>query len=130
MVNFGTCLPKARTIGSVMEWSPPRQTGRKPPSRNSPTLCSMAAKGSSKVNFKSPASQYAPSALRSRPVSVHEFEESDRKATRMMGVPGLGALGGCAIEHLLVRWGFGVGIGHENSIIRYSIEDLIMPAST
>src|SRR5208337_12760 len=85
MVNFGTCLPKARTIGSVMEWSPPRQTGRKPWSSNSPTLFSMAANGSLKVNFKSPASQYAPSALRSTPVSVQLFAEIELKATRMMG---------------------------------------------
>src|SRR5271166_4897072 len=85
MVNPGTSLPKARTMGSVIEWSPPRHTGRKPRSSSSPTFFSFAAKGSSKVNFKSPASQYAPGALRSTPVSVQEFEESELKATRMIG---------------------------------------------
>src|SRR5208282_3222119 len=85
MVNPGMCLPKARTIGSVMEWSPPRQTGRKPLSSNSPTFLSIAANGSSKVNFKSPASQNAPSAPRSTPVSVHKFDEMEFKATRMIG---------------------------------------------
>src|ERR1035441_538156 len=77
MVRPGTCLPKARTIGRVIEWSPPRQTGRKPLSSNSPTFFSMAANGSSKVNFKSPASQSVPSAPRSTPVSVHEFAEME-----------------------------------------------------
>src|SRR6266536_2949679 len=72
-------------MGSVIEWSPPRQTGRKPLSSNSPTLFSMATNGSSKVNFRSPASQYVPSGLRSMPVSVHEFDESEVNATRMIG---------------------------------------------
>src|ERR1019366_6305927 len=85
MVRPGTCLPKARTIGRVMEWSPPRQTGRRPWSSSSPTFLSTAANGSWKVNFKSPASQYVPSALRSTPVSVHEFDEMELKATRMIG---------------------------------------------
>src|SRR5450631_528934 len=85
MVIPGTCLPKARTIGSVMEWSPPRHTGRRPLSSSSPTLVSIAGKGSWKVNFKSPASQHVPSALRSTPVSVHEFDEMELKATRMIG---------------------------------------------
>src|SRR5258706_1092467 len=119
MVRPGTCLPKARTIGSVIEWSPPRQTGRKPLSSNSPTLASIAGKGSLNVNFKSPASQYIPSALRSTPVSVHGFDELEANATRMIGgapaaprnqeelaskgiprmtgVPGLAASGRCVI---------------------------------
>src|SRR5208282_3314064 len=85
MVNPGMCLPKARTIGRVMEWSPPRQTGRKPLSSSSPTLLSIAANGSSKVNFISPASLYVLSALRSTPVSVHQFDEIEERATRMIG---------------------------------------------
>src|SRR6202158_2838554 len=85
MVRPGTCLPKARTMGSVIEWSPPRQTGRKPLSSNAPILLSIAGNGSSKVNFKSPASQYVPSAPRSTPVSVHEFDEIEWRATRMIG---------------------------------------------
>src|SRR5882762_2810014 len=119
MVRPGMCLPKARTIGSVIEWSPPRQTGRRPLSSNSPTLASIAGKGSLNVNFKSPASQYVPSALRSTPVSVHGFDQLEANATRMIGgapaeprnheelaskgiprmtgVPGLAASGRCAI---------------------------------
>src|SRR5208337_266204 len=85
MVRPGTCLPKARMIGRVIEWSPPRQTGRRPWSSNSPTLVSIAGNGSWKVNFKSPASEYAPSALRSTPVSVHKFDANELKATRMIG---------------------------------------------
>src|SRR5580698_1786010 len=85
MVKPGLRRPKARIMGRVIEWSPPRQTGRKPLSSNSPTLLSIAANGSSGANFKSPASQYVPGALRSTPVSVQEFEESEFKATRMMG---------------------------------------------
>jgi hypothetical protein len=50
-----------------------------------PTFLSMATNGSSKVNFKSPASQYGASALRSTPVSVHKFDEMELKATRMIG---------------------------------------------
>ena len=46
---------------------------------------SIAGKGSWKVNFKSPVSQYVPSALKSTPVSVHEFDELELKATRMIG---------------------------------------------
>src|SRR5713101_1919726 len=124
MVSPGTCLPKARTIGSVIEWSPPRQTGRKPLSSSSPTLASIAGKGSLNVNFKSPASQYVPSALRSTPVSVHEFDELELNATRMIGgapaaprnqeelaskgtprmtgVPGLAASGRCAMGVFLL----------------------------
>src|SRR5271157_4059011 len=124
MVSPGTCLPKARTIGNVIEWSPPRQTGRKPLSSNSPTFASIVVNGSSKVNFKSPASQYVPSALRSTPVSVHKFDEMEFKATRMIGgapaaprnhdelaskgtpritgVPGLTALGRSAMAVFLV----------------------------
>src|SRR5208283_3111110 len=77
--------PKARTIGSVIEWSPPKQTGRKPWSSSSPTLLSIAENGSRKVNFKSPASQYLPSTPRSTPVSVHQFDEMEWRATRMIG---------------------------------------------
>src|SRR5271154_1232725 len=85
MVSPGTRLPKARTMGSVIEWSPPRHAGRRPLSSSSPTPFSIAANGSSKVKFKSPASQYAPPALRSTPVSVHGFEDGELKATRIIG---------------------------------------------
>src|SRR5208282_1370045 len=78
-------LANVRTMGSVIEWSPPRQTGRRPWLSSSPTFLSIAANGSSKVNFKSPASQQAPSAPRSTPVSVHKFDETELKATRMIG---------------------------------------------
>src|ERR1035441_2346698 len=152
MVRPGTCLPKARTIGRVIEWSPPRQTGRKPLSSNSPTFFSMAANGSSKVNFKSPASQSVPSAPRSTPVSVHEFAEMELKATRIMGgapaaprnqeelasngtprmtgVPGLAVSGRCVMEVFLcfrIIGGRASGCDprHTGRLIRYSIEDLL-----
>src|SRR5208282_7898 len=85
MVSPGMRWPKARRIGKVMEWSPPRHTGRKPLSSSSPILFSIALKGSSKVKCKSPASQYVPRELRSTPVSVHKFDEMELRATRMMG---------------------------------------------
>ena len=51
-VNPGMRSPKALTMGKVMEWSPPRHTGRRSWSRSSPTLDSIAAKGVLEVEFQ------------------------------------------------------------------------------